>query len=133
MVMNSEPQKVQKSRFIPVAIGIAIPTLFFIFRFTAAAAFLVFVLLCIFYRLHRSRRALHVALALLVAAILIPVDVYVPGFHGPLYGSKHSGLRFVHVVHGMPRIQRCLDLYGEFIADGCIVGLYDTRWRLVWD
>lgn len=132
--MNAEPQKVQTSRFrIPIAIGIAIPTLFFMFRFTAAAAFLIFVLLCIFSRLHRSRRALHVAFALFVAAILVPIDVYVPGFHGPLYGSKHNGLRFVYVVHGMPMVQRCLDRYGEFIADGCIVGLHDTRWRLVWD
>jgi hypothetical protein len=52
VVMNSEPQKVQRSRIILVAIGIAIATLFFIFRFTAATAFLVFVLLCFFYRLH---------------------------------------------------------------------------------
>jgi hypothetical protein len=131
--MNTEAPKVQRWRFIEVAIGIGIPTLFFVFRFTAAAAFLVFVLLCICFRLHRSRRALHVAFALFVAAILIPVDIYVPGFHGPLWGSKHSGLRFVYVVHGMPMIQRCLDRYGEFIADGCIVGLHDTRWRLVWD
>lgn len=131
--MNNETQKVQRLGFIPVAIGIAIPTLFFVFRFTAAAAFLVFVLLCVSFRLHRSWCALHVALALFVAAILIPVDVYVPGFHGPLFDSKHSGLRFVYVVHGRPRIQRCRELYGEFIAGGCIVGLHDTRWRLVWD
>jgi hypothetical protein len=131
--MNSETQNVQKSRFIPVAIGIAIPTLFFIFRLTAAAAVLVFVLLCICVRWHHSRRAIHVAYALFVAAILIPVDVYVPGLNGPLYSSKRSGLRFVYVVHGKPHLQRCRELYGEFIADGCMVGLHDTRWRLVWD
>jgi hypothetical protein len=131
--MNSEPQKVRKTLSLPVAIGFSIPTLFFIFRFTAAAAFLVFIVLCIFFRLHRSRRTIQIAFAVFVAAILIPVDVYVPGFHGPLYGSKHSGLRFVYVVHGMPMVDRCLAQYGEFIADGCVVGLYDTQWRLVWD
>ncbi len=131
--MNFEALKPKRWRLIEIAIGAGIPTLFFIFRFTAAAAFLVFLLLCIFFRLHHSRRPLQVAFALFVAAILIPVDVYVPGWHGPLFGSKHSGLRFVYVVHGMPMVQRCLDRYGEFIADGCIVGLYDTRWRLVWD
>ena len=131
--MNTETQKLQRLGFIPLAIGIAIPTLFFVFRFTAAAAFLVFVLLCIFSRLHRSRWTLYIAFALFVAAILIPVDVYVRGFHGPLYDSKHAGLRFVYVVHGMPRLQRCRELYGEFIADGCLVGIHDTRWRLVWD
>jgi hypothetical protein len=131
--MNPEIHDKQKSQFIPIAIGIAIPTLLFVFRVTAVAAFLFFVLLCLSLKLHRSRRALHVAFALFVAAILIPVDVQVPGFHGPLYGNKHSGLRFVYVVYGMPRIQVCLDRYGEFIGGGCIVGLHDTRWRLVWD
>src|SRR2546421_538317 len=131
--MNTETQKVQRPRFISVAIAIAIPTLFFIFRFTTAAAFIIFVSLCIFFPLHRSARSIYVAFTLFLATILIPVDVYVPGFHGPLFGSKHSGLRFVYVVHGKPMIQRCLDRYGEFIAAGCIVGLHDTRWRLVWD
>jgi hypothetical protein len=131
--MNTEAPKVQKWQFIEVAIGIGIPILFFVFRFTAAAAFLAFILLCVCFGHHRSRAAIHTAFALFVAAILIPVDVYVSGFHGPHYGSKHSGLRFVQVVHGMPHIQRCLDNYGEFIADGCIVGLHDTQWRLVWD
>src|SRR5712664_1173089 len=98
--MNSEAQKPQRWRFIEVGIGIAIPTLFFFFRFTAAAAFLVFILLCMFFRLHRSRRRLHVAYALFIVTILIPVDVYVPGFHGPLVNSKHSGLRFVRVIYG---------------------------------
>ena len=127
--MNTEAPKVQRWRFIEVAIGIGIPTLFFIFRFTAAAAFLVFVLLCIFFRLHQSRRALHVAFALFVATILIPVDVYVPGFHGPLVNSQHSGPRLVQVLYGLrgrPKVD-------EAILAGCIVGLHDTRWRLVWD
>jgi len=98
--MNTEAPKVQRSRLMEVAIGFAIPTLFFIFRFTATAAFLVFVSLCIFFRLHRSRRALHVAFAFFVGAVLIPVDVYVPGSDGPLVQSKHSGLRFVRVLYG---------------------------------
>lgn len=128
--MNPEAQKPQRSRFIEVAIGVGIPTLFFMFRFTAAGAFLVFVLLCICLRWHQSRRALHVAFALFVAAILIPADVYVRGWHGPLRHSQHSGLRFVRVLYGLGAHR--LD-GGEFISGGCIVGLHDTRWRLVWD
>jgi uncharacterized membrane protein len=127
--MNAEAPKVQRWRFIEIAIGIGIPTLFFVFRFTAAAAFLVLVLLCIFFGLHRSRRALHVAFALFVAAILIPVDVYVPGFHGPLVNSRHSGPRLVQVLHGL----RGRPKEAEAILAGCIVGLHDTKWRLVWD
>jgi len=127
--MNSNVQKVQRSRFIEVATGIGIPMLFFMFRFTAAAAFLVFVFLCIFLR-NRSRPTLQVAFALFVAAILIPVDVYIPGWHGPLRNSEHSGSRFVRVLYGLGAHR--LD-GGEFISGGCIVGLHDTRWRLVWD
>src|SRR5688572_2905679 len=93
--MNSEAQKRQRWGFMEVALGIGIPTLFFMFRFTAAAAFLVFVLLCIGLRWHHSRRALHVAFAVVVAAILIPVDVYVRGWHGPLVDSRHTGPRLV--------------------------------------
>jgi hypothetical protein len=127
--MNTEAPKVQRSRFIEVAIGIGIPMLFFVFRFTAAAAFLVFVFLCIFLR-NPSRRTLYVAFALFVAAILIPVDVYIPGWHGPLDNSEHSGMRFVRVLYGLGAHR--LD-GGEFSSGGCIVGLHDTRWRLVWD
>ena len=131
--MHTEAQKLERPRFSRLAIGCAIPTLFFIFRFTAAATLLSFVLLYLFFPLHRSRRTLHVAFALFLTTILIPVDVYVRGFHGPLFGDKHSGVRFVYVVRGMPKIQHCLDKYGEFIAGGCMVGLHDTKWRLVWD
>jgi hypothetical protein len=127
--MNTDAPKVQSWQFFEVAIGVGFPTLFFIFRFTAAAAFLVFVFLCIFFRLHRSRRALYVAFALFVTAILIPVDVYVRGFHGPLVNSKHSGPRFVQVLYGF----RGLPKEDEAIMAGCVVGLHDTRWRLVWD
>jgi hypothetical protein len=128
--MNSEAQKTQKSRFIDVAIGVGIPILFFMFRFTAAAAFLIFLLLCIGLRWHRSRRALHVAFALFAAAILIPVDVYIRGWHGPLVDSKRSGPRLVEVLYGLGA--RRTD-GGEYISGGCVVAIHDTRWRLVWD
>src|SRR5262245_856951 len=128
--MNTEIKKIQRLGFIEVAIGVGIPTLFFIFRFTAAAAFLVFMLLCICFRWHHSRRALHVAFVLFAAAILIPVDVYVPGWHGPLRNSTHSGPRFVRVLYGLGAHFRD---GRESISGGCIVGMHDTRWRLVWD
>lgn len=128
--MNSEVEKPQRSRFIEVAIGVGVPILFFMFRFTAAAGFLAFVVLCICLRWQNSRRALYVAFALFVSAILIPVDIYVPRWHGPLTHSEHSGLRFVRVLYGLGA--RRID-GGEFISGGCNVGLHDTRWRLVWD
>ena len=129
--MSAEARKVDWPKFSPIWLGFAIPTLFFIFRFTAAAAFLIFFLLFITFQLHQSRRSLLFAFALFLAAILIPLDVYVPGFDGPLCGIKHSGPRFVRVMWGMPRIQQDLNRYGEFVSGGCLVGIYETRWMLV--
>jgi hypothetical protein len=56
--MNTEAQKVQNRPFSPVAAVIALPFLFFVFRFTAAAAIVAVVLLYIFFPLHRSRQAI---------------------------------------------------------------------------
>ena len=123
-------KKPKRWTFSELGIGIGIPTLFFIFRFTAAAAFLAFALLCILFRRHLGYRALPLTFALFLVAIVIPVDVYVPGFHGPLVHSEHSGPRFVRVLYGLGAHRRD---GGEFISGGCVVGLHDTRWRLVWD
>lgn len=128
--MNPETQRVLRSFSIPVVMGIAVPTLFFIFRFTAVAAFVVFLLLCIFFPLHGSRRTLHVAFAVFVVTIAIPIDIYVRGWNGPLRQSKHSGLRFVPVLYGLGAHPQ---KNNEAILGGCVVGIHDTRWRLVWD
>ena len=124
------PRQTQPSYFIPLAIGVGIPTLFFIFRFTAAATLFIFILGCLFFPLHRNLAALHIAFALFVVTILIPVDVHVPGFHGRVVNSKHSGLRFVRVMYGLTS-GPLND--SEAILGGCIVGLHDSQWRLVWD
>jgi len=131
MVPAAQPEA--RPPFGLFAIVLALPLLLFIFRTTAAAALLLLILLYIFFPIHPSVRILKITFATFLAAIILPVDVYIKGFNGPHFGSQHRGLRFVHVVHGMPRIQHCLDEYGEFIADGCLIGLHDTRWRLVWD
>jgi hypothetical protein len=133
MASAAQSARVGRPPFGLFAIVTALPCLLFIFRTTAAAVLLLFILLYLLFPLHRSTRILEMTYAVFLAAILIPVDVYIHGFNGPIYGSQHSGLRFVHVVHGMPRIQYCLDKYGEFIADGCLIGLHDPHWRLVWD
>jgi hypothetical protein len=126
-------QLVGRPPFGAFAIATALPGLLFIFRTTAAVVLLLFILLYVFFPLHRSTRTLELTYVVFLAAIIIPVDVYIHGFNGPLYGSQHSGPRLVKVVHGLPRIQHCLDRYGEFVADGCLIGLHDPQWRLVWD
>ena len=132
--MNSEVQKTGRPRFTLNEAFVVLVILFMVgLRLTAAALFVVLVLLYLLFPLHRSRRALWVTSALLALAVLTPFDVYVRSFHGPLYGSKQSGPRIVRLVWGMPMIQRCLDEYGEFISGGCVTHINHTRWVFVWD
>jgi hypothetical protein len=82
----------------------------------------------------RSRAVvLTIDLAVFFAALLIPVDVYVPGFHGPLYGDRHGGPRLVRTVVGMPRMQECIERYGEFVSLGCSAMPFAPRWVVVWN
>jgi len=128
--MNIEAQKNKWPKSGAVALGVAIATLIFVFRFTAAVALLVVVLLFFLYPLHRNHRLLLAAFALFAAVVLIPIDVYVPGFNGPLVNSKHSGLRFVRVIYGFTAGPTDGT---EAILGGCKVGPHASRWRLVWD
>ena len=116
--MNTQPQNISRPRFTLIEAFLVLVLLFMMFRFTVVLTLLLLVLLYLFFPLHQSRRLLTVALAFFVAALLIPVDIYVPGFHGPLVHSKHSGSRFVHVVYGLGAHRRD---GGEFISGGCIV------------
>ena len=104
--------------------------LFILFRFTAVLILIVLGMLYAFFPRHHSRRALTVTLVIFVLALLIPVGFYIPGFHGPLMHSKHSGLRFVRVVYGLGARPRD---GGEAISGGCVIGIDDTRWILAWD
>jgi hypothetical protein len=129
-LVNAEPQKVSRPRFTLIEGFLGLVLLFMFFRFTAVLVLIILALLYAFFPRHRSRRALTATLVIFVAALLVPVDVYIPGFHGPLMHSKHSGLRFVRVVYGYGARPRD---GGEAISGGCVVGIHDTRWRLAWD
>jgi hypothetical protein len=128
------PNKAKKAEILPptvIEFILAAVCLFLVFRVTAAAAFLGMIATYIFIRRRQNRRPFVIAWSLFVAALLIPVDVYIPGYHGPLYGDKHSSIRFVRVVYGLPNTPRCLDKYGEFIAGGCVAGIHESQWMLV--
>ena len=101
-------------------------------RLTVVTLLVLLALLYLLFPLHRSRRALAATSALLILAVLLPLDVYVRGINGSLFGRSHSGPRLVRVVWGNARIQRYLDKYGEFISGGGVVRLHDTKWMLVW-
>lgn len=128
--MNTQPQNVGRPRFTFIEAFLVLVLLFMIFRFTALLALVVLALLYLFFPFHHSRRALTVSLAIFIAALLIPVDLFIPGFHLSVSHSTHSGLRFVPVLYGLGAHRTD---GGEYFSGGCIVGLHDTRWRLVWD
>jgi hypothetical protein len=125
-----EAQKVKRPRFSVVEALVCLGFLFLIFRFTAAAALLALGLLHLLFPLHRSRRAIVIVYILFFTALLVPVDVYIPGFHGPLIHSKHSGPRFVPVLYGLGARPGGAD---EAVLGGCVVSLNCTSWRLVWN
>ena len=127
--MNTKPQNV-RPRFTLIEAFVVLVILFMLFRITAVLALIALALLYVFFPLHRSRHALMVAFCVFVAALLVPVDIYIPGFHGPLWNGKHSGLRFVRVLYSLGAHFRD---GRESISGGCVVGIHDTTWRLVWD
>jgi hypothetical protein len=129
-VTQTEAQSLARPRFIVIEAFLLFVFLFLIFRFTAAATLLVLGLLYAFFPLHRSCRSIHLAYALFFVALVIPIDAYVPGFHGPLMRSKHSGPRFVPVIYGLGARPGDGD---EAISGGCVGGIHETRWRFVWD
>lgn len=129
--MNNETQKFRRP---PVTVIEVIVSLIIIYtlaiRLTILASLVALVLLYIFYPLYHNRRVLAVAGIVLVLAVLIPFDVYVRSFHGPIIRGEHSGLRVVRVVYGLGAHPRN---GGEAVSGGCVVRPHDTRWVLVWD
>ncbi len=86
-------------------------------------------------RLYSCRRAaivFTVDVAVFFAAILVPVDIYIPWLHGPIYGDRHGGPRLVRAIVGMPMTQRCIERYGEFVSLGCSAMPGAPTWVLVW-
>ena len=127
--MNTQAKNI-RPKFTLIEAFVVLVILFMVFRITAVLALIALSLLYVFFPSHRNRRALTVAFCVFVSALLIPVDIYIPGFHGPLRNSEHSGLRFVRVLYGLGAHFRD---GRESISGGCVVGIHDTRWRLVWD
>jgi hypothetical protein len=129
--VKTDTQKDRKPRFTVLEAFIVLVIVFMLgFRLVAVTLLVTVFLLCAFFPLHHSRAALWVSSVLFALAVLIPVDVYIAGFHGPLVNSKHSGLRFVSVVYGLGAQPEAGD---EAVEGGCVPGIHPTRWRLVWD
>src|SRR4051794_10398507 len=83
-IVNTEIQKVSRPRFTVIEAFVVLVILFMVFRLTVAALLIIFALLYVFFPLHRSRRVLAAVSIVLLLSVLIPFDVYVRSFHGPL-------------------------------------------------
>jgi hypothetical protein len=129
--MNEETQNLRRPRVTVIEVIVSLVIIYTLaIRLTVLASLVALVVLYIFLPLYHSRRVLAVAAIVLVLAVLIPIDVYVRGFHGPIMHSKHDGLRLVPVVYGLGA--RPID-GGEAVSGGCVVRPHDTRWVLIWD
>jgi len=129
--MNDEAQKTKRPQVTVIEVTVSLVIIYILaIRLTVLASLAALALLYIFFPLYHSRRVLTVAAIVLLLAVLIPFDVYVRGFHGPLMHSKHSGVRLVRVLYGLGARPRD---GGEAVSGGCVVRPHDTRWVLVWD
>ncbi|MGC3958680.1 MAG: hypothetical protein QM813_12300 [Verrucomicrobiota bacterium] len=131
--MTTEAPKTKRAKLNLLEVVVLLIILCMIFRVTAAVMLILLVSLQLFFPLHGSRRAIIMSEVLFCIALLLPVDVHVPGFHSSVDSSKHSGPRFVPVLHGMLMLEQCRKEYGEFISGGCSAGINPTRWMFVWD
>ena len=129
--MTTEPQKIERPRGSALEILLVLVCLFLFFRITALIALLALAAFYILYPRHRSRRAIIFSYCFFFAALFTPFDIYVPGFHGPIYGEQRHGPRIIRAVWGMPKIQQCVTKYGEFVAAGCCPRGEPTQWVLV--
>ena len=131
--MSAKFQKVGRPRITVLEMFLFVACLFIAPRLGGALILLILILLYIFFPLYQSRRVLIIACIMFFVSVLLPIDIDVDHFHGPIYGSHHSGVRFVRMVKGKPKMNRCLAKYGEFIAGGCVVQGYEPIWLLIWD
>ena len=128
--MSLQDQNRKRPGWNPYFVGIAIPLFFFTFRFTAVAALFTLVLLYLCFPLHRSITLIRVASTLVMIALIIPIDFYIRGFHGPIVNDTHGGPRLVPVMYGLTAGPAD---NSEAILGGCVVSFHDTTWRFVWD
>jgi hypothetical protein len=104
-------------------------------RIISLPFYLLFIGLCLSRRWHKHDWLIVTTAVVFFLSTFSPVDLYVPGWSGPIFGKEKSGTRFVRQVMGMPMLHRCIEKYGEFVAGGCMVKGFDdeAKWLLVMD
>lgn len=127
-------EEIMKSRArLALELPIAAILFFFSARLLCLPIVGLHILLWAFLASERRNRWLNATAIAFLLVMSLPVDMDMGSFHGPHYGVVRSGPRFVRFVMGMPRMHRCVELYGEFISGGCCVMGNEPRWLFVWE
>jgi hypothetical protein len=104
-------------------------------RFISLPFCLLFIGLCLTRRWHKRDWPIVPTAAAFFLSTFSPVDLYVPGWSGPIFGNEKSGTRFVRQAMGLRGASMHVRNYGgECVEGGCIVQAFcDAKWLLVLD
>jgi hypothetical protein len=120
-----------------VALFCIMPVWFIMFqsRVISLPFFILFVGLCLTRRLHKSDWLIVPIAAAFFLSTFSPVDLYVPGWSGPIFGHEKSGTRFVRQAMGLGGAPMHVMKYGGECVDGgcCVQAVCDAKWMLVLD
>jgi hypothetical protein len=119
--------------FVAVFFVVAAWLLLIQFRIISLVFLLLWIGLVASKRWHKRDWLVTAGIALFLISTFSPVDLYVPGWSGPHFGTPKQGTRLVRQVMGLPMISNCEEMYGEFVAGGCCARGYEAPWLLVFD
>jgi hypothetical protein len=104
-------------------------------RFVSLPFYFLFIGLCLSRRWHRRDWLIITSAVAFFFFTFSPVDLYVPGWSGPIFGDEKSGTRLVRQTKGLHSAALHVMRYGgECIDGGCCPDAFnDAKWLLVWD
>jgi hypothetical protein len=104
-------------------------------RFISLTFYLMFIGLCLTRRWHKRDWLIVPTATAFFLSTFSPVDIYVPGWSGPIFGNEKSGTRFVRKAMGLGGAPLHVMRYGgECVDGGCCPDVFcDAKWMLVLD
>ena len=133
--MTAEHQKVKRPKITLLEMAVTIGFSAFLgFRVTSILILAVFLALYVAYPTYPRPRMLITSCVAYFASFVLPIDIALGEFTGHLYGSTHSGPRFVHSAPiCMPMLHNLREKYGEFVTHISASEPFGPRWIFVWD
>ena len=133
--MTGEQQKVKRPKITLLEIAVASAFSGFMgFRVTSVLILALFLAFYIAYPISPRPRLLIACCVAFFVSFWLPIDIALGSFTGHLYGSTHSGPRFVHSASTcMPMHHVLRQKYGEYATHISADGSFGPRWIFVWD